>query len=468
MDSKKLVAALVVVLAPIAASAQQTGGAAQVTFAKDIAPILQRSCQNCHRPNGAGPMPLITYEDVRPWARAIKTRTGIGPRAGVMPPWYVEKNVGIQGYKDDPSLSDEEIAKIAKWADGGAPLGNPADMPRPRVFEDDTVWRIGKPDLIVKMADVNVKANAPDWWGEVPSVPTGLTEDRYVAAIEIKEVNDAKPSNDGRQTVGGRYVIHHMIWGTRVPDAPPDLLGSFWPVHEVGRNPDYFDPDSGRLMRAGTELVSDSVHLHSNGRDTKAHLEIGFKFHPKDYQPKLRPAFLALGNGVDIDIKPNEANQQLHAYAVLQEHTKIVTFEPHLHAPGMRMCLEAIWGINIQTLTCAGYDHNWVRGYAYDDDHAPLLPKGTILHIIGYMDNSPANKNIPDPRNWQGSGNRSVANMFIDLGMRVALTDEQFEAEMAKRRDKLRLTQSDYTIGCPLCFSVAPRPRTANTGAQQP
>ena len=462
------VAAVIIVVAPAIAGAQQAAGAAQVTFAKDIAPILQRSCQNCHRPNGAGPMPLITYEDVRPWARSIKTRTGIGPRAGVMPPWYVEKNIGIQHYKDDPSLSDEEIAKIAKWADSGAPLGNPADLPPARVFEDDTVWRIGKPDLIVKMAEVNVKADAPDWWGEVPSVPTGLTEDRYVAAIEIKEVNDAKPSTDGRHTVGGRYVIHHMIWGTRVPDAPPDLLATFWPVHEVGRNPDYFDPDAGRLMRAGTELVSDSVHLHSNGRDTKAHLEIGFKFHPKDYKPKLRPAFLALGNGVDIDIKPMEANQQLHAYAVLQEHTKIVTFEPHLHAPGMRMCLEAIWGINIQTLTCAGYDHNWVRGYAYDDDHAPLLPKGTILHIIGYMDNSPANKNIPDPRNWQGSGNRSVANMFIDLGMRVALTDEQFEAEMAKRRETLRLTQSDYTIGCPLCFAVAPRPRTANTGAQQP
>jgi mono/diheme cytochrome c family protein len=472
MDPKRIAGAIavcVVALVPAVAAAQQPAGAAQVTFAKDIAPILQRSCQNCHRPNGAGPMPLITYEDARPWARSIKARTGVGPHAGVMPPWYVEKNIGIQHYKNDPSLSDEEIAKIAKWADSGAPLGNPADMPAARVFEDDSVWRIGKPDLIVNMADVNVKANAPDWWGEVPSVPTGLKEDRYVAAIEIKEVNDAKPSGDGRHTVGGRYVVHHMIWGTRVPDAPPDLLSSFWPVHEVGRNPDYFDPDSGRLMRAGTELVSDSVHLHSNGRDTKAHLEIGFKFHPKDYKPRLRPAFLALGNGVDIDIKPMEANQQLHAYAVLQEHTKIVTFEPHLHAPGMRMCLEAIWGINIQTLTCAGYDHNWVRGYAYDDDHAPLLPKGTILHIIGYMDNTPNNKNIPDPRNWQGSGNRSVANMFIDLGMRVALSDEQFEAEMAKRRDKLRLTQSDFTIGCPLCFSGAPaRPTSNAAGAQQP
>jgi len=280
-----------------------------------------------------------------------------------------------------------------------------------------------------------------------------------------------KPSNDGRHTVGGRYVVHHMIWGTRVPDAPPDLLGSFWPVHEVGRNPDYFDPDSGRLMRAGTELVSDSVHLHSNGRDTKAHLEIGFKFHPKDYQPKLRPAFLALGNGVDIDIKPNEANQQLHAYAVLQEHTKIVTFEPHLHAPGQRMCLEAIWGFNIQTLTCAGYDHNWVRGYAYDDDHAPLLPKGTILHIIGYMDNTPNNKNIPDPRNWQGSGNRSIANMFIDLGQIMPLSDAEFQAEMAKRREKLGPNRPDVIVGCPLC-NVIPPPAataapTAKPGGQQ-
>jgi mono/diheme cytochrome c family protein len=474
MLSRNLISGVAVaalaLLAPAAGRAQRPAPAAsEVTFAKDIAPILQRSCQNCHRPNGVAPMSLVTYEEVRPWARSIKTRTGIGPRAGVMPPWYIEKNIGIQHYKDDPSLSDEEVAKIAKWADSGAPLGNPADLPPARVFEDDRAWRIGQPDLIVKMAHVEVKGDAPDWWGEVPSVPTGLTEDRYVAAIEIKEVNDVKPGGDGRHTVGGRYVIHHMIWGTRVPNAPEDPLGGFWPVHEVGRNPDFFDPDSGRLLKAGTELRSDSVHLHSNGRDTKAHLEIGFKFHPKGYKPKLMPAFIALGNGVDIDIKPMEAGQQLHAYAVLQQHTKVVTFEPHLHAPGMRMCLEAIWGFNIETLTCAGYDHNWVRGYAYDDDHAPLLPKGTILHIIGYMDNSPANKNIPDPRNWQGSGNRSVANMFIDLGMRVALTDEQFEAEMAKRRAKLNLTRNDHVVGCPLCnVGTAPAARPANAAGANP
>src|SRR5256886_16884852 len=107
----------------------QTAPPPNVTFTKDIAPILQRSCQNCHRPDGVAPMALVNYEDVRPWARAIKQRTGVGPHAGVMPPWYVERNIGIQQFKDDPSLSDEEIAKIARWADGGAPRGHPADMP---------------------------------------------------------------------------------------------------------------------------------------------------------------------------------------------------------------------------------------------------------------------------------------------------------------------------------------------------
>ena len=121
------------------------------------------------------------------------------------------------------------------------------------------------------------------------------------------------------------------------------------------------------------------------------------------------------------------------------------------------MCLEAIWGFNVETLSCVGYDHNWVRGYAFADHAQPLLPKGTILHITGYMDNTEDNVNLTDTRNWQGSGNRSVANMFIDLGMRVRLNDEQFMEEMAERRELLQLTKNDHVIGCPLC-TVLPRP----------
>ena len=456
---------------PVTATAQSAPPAGGVTYTKDIAPVLQRSCENCHRTDGVAPMALSTYEQVRPWARAIKQRTSIGPRAGVMPPWYVEKNIGIQQYQNDPSLSDEEIAMIGKWVDAGAPRGNPADMPAAKAYPDGKSWTIGTPDLIVKLPEVVVKGNAPDWWGEIASTPLGLTEDRYVAALEIKEFNDVDTGGTGRQTVGGRFVVHHMIWRTDVVAAggAPALpgIGVSWPVHEVGRNADLFDPRSAKLLKAGSSVVSDSIHLHSNGRDTKAHLEIGFKFMPKDYKPEFRQALIALGNGVDIDIKGMTADQQLHAYAVLQENTKIVSFEPHLHAPGQRMCLEAIWGYNIQTLSCVGYDHNWVRGYTYQDDYAPLLPKGTILHIIGFMNNSPGNKNVPDPRNWQGSGNRSVANMFIDLGQRVSLTDEQFREEMARRRTKLNLTRNDNLIGCPLCTVTTVRPATPTQNQQQ-
>jgi hypothetical protein len=447
-------------LAPPSLRAQDSH-VADVTFTRDIVPILQRSCQNCHRDGGVAPMSLVTYEQAKRYSSRIVYRTGLRDVAGAMPPWYVEKDIGIQHFKNDPSLSDLEVTQIADWVESGMPEGNPADMPAPRVFPNDEVWVAGEPDLIVKTDEVLVEGGAPDWWGEIRSVPIPLTEDRYVSSVEIKEVNDVdtRSDEDARKTVGGRYVFHHMIWSTRVLEDGEDS-GQFaersedavgWPVHEVGRNPDMFAPEAGRLLRAGSSVVSNSVHLHSNGVDTRSHLEIGFRFHPKGYEPEYERETLGLGNGVDIDIRGNESDQELHAYRTLDEHTKIVTFEPHLHAPGSRMCLEAIWGYNVETLSCVGYDHNWVRGYAFDDDAAPLLPKGTILHITGFMDNTENNINVPDPRNWQGSGNRSVTNMFIDLGMRVSMTDEQFVQEMAERREALDLNANDHVIGCPLC-----------------
>src|SRR5215203_211150 len=144
----------------------------EITFTKHIAPILQRSCENCHRPGGVAPMSLRTYEEVRPWARAIKQRTGLGPHAGVMPPWYVEKNIGIQKFKNDPSLNADEIAAIARWADGGAPRGNAAaaDVDSHQHLGD---WRTGPGRAHQRYCG---EGTAPDWWGEIPRVPTGLTE----------------------------------------------------------------------------------------------------------------------------------------------------------------------------------------------------------------------------------------------------------------------------------------------------
>jgi hypothetical protein len=455
-------------------AAAQSGSPGDVTFTRDIAPILQRSCQQCHNPAGVAPMPLTTYEEVRPWSRAIKTRTGLGPRAGVMPPFFVERNIGIQHFKNNPSLSEAEIALVAKWVDAGAPRGNLADMPPPRDFANADRWTIGEPDLILRSPEIVVPAVGPDKWGSLGAVPTGLKEDRYVSALEVREVNDI-PKSGPTNTVGGRYVWHHMTYSSEVPASPAaagaapgneDAAGggTSWPIHEVGRNADIFPPEAGRLLAANSSLNLSAYHLHSNGRETKAHLEFGFKFFPKGYEPKYKRSTLRLGNGVDMDVKPNTANQELHSYAVLQEHTKIIAFEPHLHAPGVRMCLEAIWGQNIITLNCVGYDHNWVKQYVYEDDAAPLLPKGTIVHLIGFLDTTPANKNPADPRNWAGGGRRSIANMFIDLGYSVALSEEQFQEEMEKRRQHMK-SRNQFDIGCPLCWAPALPKTPTNTGA---
>jgi hypothetical protein len=285
----------------------------------------------------------------------------------------------------------------------------------------------------------------------------------------MREVNDLPSGKSDRQTIGGRFAVHHLVWSTIGPDGRPEpgAAALRWPVHEVGRNADILDPDAGRLLRAGSKLVFPSAHLHSTGRPTKARVLYGFRFHPKGYTPKkeVRTGF---GGAVrDIDIRPNEANQLLESFSTLTEHTKLISFEPHLHAAGVRMCIDAIWGTTVETLNCVGYNHSWVRVYTYADDAAPLLPKGTILRLRAYFDNTPANRKVSDPRNWQGMGHRSMDNMLFNLGQGYSLTDEEFQQEMAKRRERLRLTQGETVVGCPLCAYAKPLTR-ATVGGQQP
>jgi hypothetical protein len=426
-----------------------------LTFTKDIEPILQRSCQNCHNPDGGAPMSLISYDQVQPWAPVIKYRTAIRDRMGAMPPFFAEKDIGINRFVDDYSLSDEELAVIQAWADNGAPQGDPADSPAPLDLTVSSEWKVGQPDLILRSADATRPAIGPDWWGDIGLVPTGLTEDRYVKSVEIRERNDV-PTDGDVTTVGGRYIFHHMTYTSGVYDENGNYSeGAYrtsWPIHEVGRNADIFPEKAGRLLRANSALHLGAAHMHSNGRETTGYLEFGITFFPVGYEPEYTNRGPRTGNGIDIDVAPNKANQEFHNYVVLQEHTKIVAFEPHLHAPGVRMCLEAIWGHNQFTLTCVGYDHNWVKQYVFEDDAAPLLPKGTILHSIGFLDTTPANPNIADARNWAGGGRRSVSNMFIDLGYSVTLTEEQFQAEMAVRRANMT-DRNDYDVGCPLCWA---------------
>src|SRR4051812_27402389 len=132
-------------------------------------------------------------------------------------------------------------------------------------------------------------------------------------------------------------------------------------------------------------------------KDTTGHLEIAFKFHPRGYTPKFNERIIPIGTG-DIDIRPMESGQKVEAFMTLTQPTKVTVFEPHMHAAAVRMCFDAIYGSRMETLSCSGYDHSWVRAYQYADEVAPLLPRGTIVRITGYYDNTPANRNVVDPR----------------------------------------------------------------------
>ena len=442
---------------------------APVTFTKDIAPILQRSCQNCHRPQGVAPMSLTTYQQVRPWARAIKLKTA----SREMPPWFIEKNVGIQKFKDDPSLSDREIAMIASWADTGAPEGNPADMPPPRQFPAGGGWSFGTPDLIVSSPTVTVKAVAPDWHGDVGHTVSGLTEDRYIKSVEVREFRPDEQLTGravGQASGGGDlnyFVVHHAVVTSKPADEVDDSdqrsseersadqatpaqrantqraslpVGEFSYIFEVGQNAMIYPDDVGILLPANSTVYFPNVHLHSIGKDVKVQMQVGFTFHPKGYKPKYPRGVSSLPIRLtEIDIRGGQDNARHDAFTTLRRPAKGVTFEPHLHASGKRMCVEAILPNGFrETLNCAGYNHNWVKAYVYEDDAAPLLPAGTIIHVTGWYDNTAKNPRNVDPRNWHGVGQRSVDDMFLLFSKFLFLTEEEFKAEVEAREAKER------------------------------
>jgi len=420
----------------------------EITFTKDIVPILQRSCEKCHRPKGAAPMSLVTYEDVRPWARSIKNRTG----SREMPPWFIDKNIGIQQYKDDPSLTDKEIDTIATWVDNGAERGDQDDLPSPIHWPTDG-WTYGTPDLVVSSPEGTIEADAADWFGEWGSTPHDLTKERYIKAIEVKEIRvhedaETEVDNTGRAALG-LFVVHHaIITVAKIEDTlnPLDCGNEttcahapdeFWLVHELGQNATIFPDDVGVRLPLDTAVTFNSMHLHSIGREVRARLDVGFTLHPEGYKPKYElggSLGAATQYDYEFDIPSNDDNVMRDGFHRLSQPTKLLTFEPHLHSSGARMCFEALYPNNArEMLSCADYDHNWAKIYVYEDDVAPLLPAGTVVRIMAWYNNSSTNKNVVDPRNWKGWGNRSTDDMMTGITRLVPMTQEQFDEEVAAR-----------------------------------
>jgi mono/diheme cytochrome c family protein len=411
---------------PAEAEAQTKGrtARAQATFAKDVAPIFQKACQNCHRPNNIAPMSLLTYEDARPWARSIRTK--VAERE--MPPWYIDRNVGIQTFDPDPSLTDEEIATIVRWVDGGAPLGNLSDMPPPRTFDDSDRWHIGTPDIIATLPkDVIVKAAAPDQWIDVEMTHVDIPEDRYIKAVEVK------PSK-------GTPVVHHAVASTFLEE-DPELSRTLLVEYAVGKFGDIFPDGAGRLLKAGSKLVM-NLHLHSLGEETPANVVVGIKLYPKDRKPTFVETVTHVGDNEDLDIPAGEPNARSEGYTVLSKPVRLTSFQPHLHNRGKAQCVEAIIpnagprpGLaKTETLSCVNrYRFNWHIVYHYAEDVQPLLPAGTMLHVISWHDNTAGNKFNPDPTNWAGFGQRSIDDMAFAWMTWYELTDEQYKEMVAER-----------------------------------
>jgi len=401
-----------------------------VTFTKDVAPILQRSCQNCHRPGAIAPMSLLTYDDVRPWARAIKEK--VSKRQ--MPPWYIDHNIGISAFKDDPSLSDREIATISQWVDAGAPRGNPTDMPPPRQFSDLDQWHIGKPDFIVTMKKPYIlPANGPDNIVNV-LVDPGFTEDMYVTAVESKPA-DARSYK----------VVHHFTTNL-VEDVEADPTGLFFNEYALGKNGDIFPPNSGRLIRAGSK-INFNLHLNPRGEETPVTVQLGFKVFPKGVVPKYVAFTQHMGDTTELDIPAGQIARH-DGYFRLPRPALVSSFQPHMHNRGKAMCMEVIYPdvradtarpgpARTETLSCVSdYQFGWHITYPYADNVAPLLPAGTIVHITSWHDNTANNKYNPDPRNWVGFGQRSIDEMSFAWVTLTYLEEDEYQQRVEARKAK--------------------------------
>ena len=406
-----------IIAMPGLASARQ-GPASDATFTKDVLPIMQRACQQCHRAGSVAPMSLLTYEEVRPWARAIRDKTA----QREMPPWFIERNVGVSRFKEDASLSNEEIDTIGRWVDAGAPRGNPADAPPPIELASLDDWRIGTPEWIVELPQEQViGAVDADRWLDIWA-DSRFTEDRYIKAVETK------PSP------GGHKVVHHVATSMRWEEEDGEEGGGFLNEYAMGKNGDIFPEGTGRLIKAGTQIRF-NMHYSSVGEEIVDQTRVGFQLYPKGYVPDRVLISRHVGDSFDtLDIPAGADNVRSDGYYVLPEPTQVTAFQPHMHIRGKRMCVEAVHPSGtIETLSCTGHNFGWHIVYNYADEVAPLLPAGTILHVMGWHDNTATNRYNPDPKNWVGFGNRSIDDMSFAWMSFFHMPEEVYQEKLAER-----------------------------------
>ncbi|NBO92502.1 MAG: hypothetical protein EBV06_09375 [Planctomycetia bacterium] len=396
-----------------------------VTYYKDVLPILQTHCQQCHRPGEVGPFALMTYKQAANWASDIKDYT----QTGKMPPWKV---VAGESFHNDRRLSEADRKTLAAWADNGAPEGNPKDAPKARSFTEG--WQLGKPDLILTVPDdFTLGPSGPDAF-RCFVLPTGLTEDKFVTAVEVrpgnsrvvhhslnfydtsgtarrleKEEKERKRKPD-EQDFGPGYKVQMGVGFIPVPGTFGGIGG--WAPGQRAR---YLPKGYGYPLPKGSDFVL-QLHYHRNGRVEKDRTQIGLYFAKNT---DVKPFKAAVIRGNFLFIPAGASNQKVDGCIEIQEDCELHSVMPHMHMLGkeIKVTMIAPDGTRRTLLNIDDWDYNWQETYVLK---SPIsVQKGTKLGVQAIYDNSAKNPNNPfNPPQRVWFGEQTDQEMcFVFFGM---------------------------------------------------
>jgi hypothetical protein len=398
------------------ASAAAAAWGADPTFYRDVLPILQERCQSCHRAGEVGPMPLVTYEGSRPWARSIKQ--AVSTRK--MPPWNADAPTGT--FRNDPTLTKAEIDTLSAWADSGAAAGDPHDAPPSRAFAEG--WSAGQPDIVFQMPEPYQVPSTGAIEYTYVIVPTGFPEDRWVTAAEVRPENRAvvHHANVYVREPGSAWLREYPIGKMFVPtergqrfglggsssagaSAREQVIAGYIPGRPAKQAP----PGYGLLIPAGSDLIF-QLHYTTNGKPATDRTKIGFTF--AKATPAKRMIRIQASNA-DFVIPPGASDHPVSGSSVLGVDAELIDAYPHMHFRGKSMVISAIYptGERDELVRVPKYDFNWQL--VYELDRPKTLPRGTILKADARFDNSANNPFNPDPQAEVRWGDQSWEEMMV-------------------------------------------------------
>jgi mono/diheme cytochrome c family protein len=435
-----LVAATLAIVATFAfqgaANAQvaftSSADADDVTYATDVAAIIQQNCQICHRPGGIGPMDLVTYDDARRYARRIREQVA----NRLMPPYYYDNDVGIQDLQHDWRLSDEDIATVVAWVDQGSLEGDPADMPMADLIDTED-WSLaatlGPPDIIAPSTPIDVPAAGNDMWHR-PIVPTGITEDRCIAALQVKPAGNAKG------------VVHHAnsTFQLETDDGGFEPSGDRATEYAMGKLGELIPDGVCRVIPANAYVAWD-IHLYPGGLGAAAPnaiiednvVELGIWLHPADYEYEYKQDLALYG------IREGELVMEPHGTAMTQgfrtfDHpVRIDSFQPHGHLRLRSASLEILYPetgrVEVVSMV-SNWSATWHQSHIYGANSAPLVPAGAVLIMKQWYDNTEGNPNVVDADQWVDGGSRTADEMS-HAWIAVTHLDEEGYEELLEERE---------------------------------